>query len=126
MTSGYSRKSGSFSAFSSSLEEYQKNIRNSVATATQKAADEANQVLEGANAQPSEVTRLERRVLAHERILQALVCDLADDDPEILTRLKLRFGGGHDLGNHEQNYVSTRQFGEYFIHAVEAEMAKRH
>lgn len=79
----------------------------------------------GANATPDEFTTVERRVLAHERILQALVGHLADDDPEILVQLKLRFGNGHNLGQYEQDYVSTYHYGDHFIRAVELEVALR-
>lgn len=79
----------------------------------------------GANSAPNEVTELERRVLAHERILLALIGHLADDDPEILRQLKVRFGSGHDLGRYEQNYVSTDDYGDLFIRSVETEVTRR-
>mgnify|MGYP000225718156 CR=1 FL=1 len=79
----------------------------------------------GANAAPSEVTVLERRVLAHERILQALICRLAEDDPNILFELKAHFGSGHDLGDYEQDFVSTGHYGEHFIRSVEREVTQR-
>lgn len=78
----------------------------------------------GANAKPSELTVLERRVLAHERILQALIGHLAYDDPEILERLKLRFGAGYNLGEYEQDYVSTEHYGEHFIGIIEKEVKR--
>lgn len=74
---------------------------------------------------PSEVTELERRVLAHERILQALIGHLADDDPEILVQLKARFGSGHNLGEYEQSYVSTDHYGDHFIRSIEGEVERR-
>lgn len=79
----------------------------------------------GANAKPSELTELERRVLAHERILQALLGHLADDDPVILEQLRKRFGSGHNIGECEQNYVSTDDYGAHFIRAVESEVKQR-
>lgn len=78
-----------------------------------------------ANAAPSEMTVLERRVLAHERILQAFISRLAEDDPSILVELQAQFGSGHDLGDYEQNFVSTNQFGNEFIRVVELEVARR-
>lgn len=85
----------------------------------------ANSGQGGANAKPSEVTVLERRVLAYERILLALIGHLAEDDSEILTQLKTRFGSGHDLGEYEQDFVSTDQYGEHFIRSIEAEVQRR-
>lgn len=79
----------------------------------------------GANAKPDEITTLERRVLAYERILQALLGHLADDDPAILVQLKARFGNGHNMGEYEQDYVSTDHYGEHFIRTIEAEVAER-
>lgn len=78
-----------------------------------------------ADATPDEITTLERRVLAHERILLALLGQLADDDPEILVQLKTRFGNGHNLGENEQDYVSTDDYGDHFIRSIEAEVAER-
>ena len=79
----------------------------------------------GVNAEPNEVTEVERRLLAHERILQALIGHLADDDPEILVQLKARFGSRHDLGQYEQNYVSTDDYGDHFIRSIELEVDRR-
>lgn len=79
----------------------------------------------GANASPNEITEIERRVLAHERILQALIGHLAEDDPEILAQLKTRFGNGHNLGQYEQSYVSTDDYGDHFVRLVELEVERR-
>jgi hypothetical protein len=67
-----------------------------------------------------ETTHLERRVLAHERILQSLISHLAEADQELLSRLKHAFGTGHNLGDYEQDYTSTEHYGDHFIRAVEA------
>jgi hypothetical protein len=40
-----------------------------------------------------ENTDLERRVLAHERILQALIAHMAESEPEFVERLDSLFGG---------------------------------
>mgnify|MGYP001237362942 CR=1 FL=1 len=74
---------------------------------------------------PDEVTVLERRVLAHERILLALIGHLCDDDAEILNQLKARFGSGHDLGTYEQDFTSTEHYSEQFIRRVEGEVDRR-
>lgn len=109
----------SFTAFSSAGEEGRPN------DAEQVGGARANSGSAGANARPDEITTLERRVLAHERILQALLGQLADDDPEILVQLKARFGSGHNLGEYEQDFVSTDHFGDHFIRSIEAEVAER-
>src|SRR5690606_14233547 len=109
----------SFSAFSTAGEEARRH------DAAQDHAAAANAGRGGANGPVDEVTTLERRVLAHERILQALVGHLADDDSEILVQLKKRFGSGHNLGEYEQDYVSTDLYGQHFIRAIEAEVARR-
>jgi hypothetical protein len=79
----------------------------------------------GANGAPDEFTTVERRLLAHERILQSLVGHLAEDDPEILVQLKRRFGSGHNIGQYEQDFVSTDHYGDHFIRAVEDEVMRR-
>lgn len=72
-----------------------------------------------------EETDLERRVLAHARILQTLIRFLAEERPEIVTRLKSAFGAGHNIGEYEQNFSSTAQYGDIFIRAVEKEMSQQ-
>lgn len=74
---------------------------------------------------PDEVTVLERRVLAHERILLALIGHLCNDDAEILRQLKTRFGRGHDLGAYEQDFASTEHFGQQFMRRVQGEVDHR-
>lgn len=69
---------------------------------------------------PIETTELERRVLAHERILQALIRHLAEDQPDVLGRLKTTFGAGHTLGQYEQDHTSAEQYGDAFIRSIEA------
>lgn len=115
------KKSLSFSAFSSARDEANLHRRDSDA----RGNSEFEETRGGSNAKPNEVTELERRVLAHERILQALIGHLADDDPEILRQLKVRFGTGHNLGQHEQNYVSTDDYGDHFIRLIEREVDLR-
>ena len=45
-----------------------------------------------------ENTDLERRVLAHERILQVLIAHMAESEPKFLDRLKAIFTRHHTLG----------------------------
>lgn len=108
----------SFTAFSSAGEEAQRHdARQAAARDTSERTD--------ASASPDEITTLERRVLAHERILQALLGHLAEDDPEILVQLKARFGKGHNMGEYEHDFVSTDHYGDHFIRSIEAEVAQR-
>ena len=72
-----------------------------------------------------ENTDLERRVLAHERILQALIQHMAEEEPDIVVRLKRSFGRGQSLGQDEQDHVSTKQYGEQFVEAIEQALGSR-
>lgn len=117
MTEKFEKESRSFTAFSSASEEAR---RHEAAQGGGVGSGRA-----GANSKPDEVTTLERRVLAHERILQALLGHLAEDDPEILVQLKARFGNAYNLGEYEQDYVSTDHYGDHFIRSIEAEVAER-
>jgi hypothetical protein len=65
-----------------------------------------------------ENTDLERRVLAHERILQVLIADMAKADPSVLTHLQDVFSETHALGAYEQDYTDTAGYAEQFIHEV--------
>jgi phage terminase large subunit-like protein len=66
---------------------------------------------------PSEDTDLERRVLAHEEILQALIAQLAEGQPGFLDRMRDRFAGAR-RGAHEHDYVETADYAEAFLHEV--------
>lgn len=72
-----------------------------------------------------EDTDLERRVLAHARILQTLIRFLAEERPEFLSRLKNAFGAGHNIGEYEQDFSSTEQYGDIFIRSVEREISQQ-
>lgn len=74
----------------------------------------------------TENTELERRVLAHERILKALIRHMSEAQPVFLDRLKSNFGSSHTLGQHEQDFTSTRQYGEQFIEAIEKSIRTGH
>lgn len=115
------RTSRSFTAFSSARAEASLHPDNP----NSGGCADAETGRGAASMKPGDLTEVERRVLAHERILQALIGHLADDDADILSQLKARFGSGHDLGQYEQNYVSTDEFGDRFIRSVELEVARR-
>ena len=76
----------------------------------------------GMTAMEAEETDLERRVLAHARILKTLIRYLAEDTPEILERLKLAFRSGHNISEYEQDFSSTEQYGDVFMRSVEIEL----
>lgn len=107
----------SFSAFASASEEMQ----NWPIAGEGGCNPEQNTERGSRQSVPSEITVLERRVLAHERILQALIGHMAKSDPAVLADLNMRFGKGHNVGEFEQDYVSTDQFGEHFMAFIQAE-----
>ena len=124
-----------FSAFRSAAEEVgMANERNAAAKGRlkyvlqQKAASpNAFRKLEQRNVSEMNIenTDLERRVLAHERILRALIRHIAEEQPDILMRLKQTFSLGHVLGEDEQDYVSTQQYGDQFIRAIELAIVRQ-
>jgi len=124
-----------FSAFRSAAEEVGMADKRDAAAETrlkyvlqQKAASpSASQKREQRNvsAMNIENTDLERRVLAHERILRALIRHIAEEQPDILMRLKQTFSLDHVLGEDEQDYVSTQQYGDQFIRAIELAIARQ-
>ncbi|MDC8754759.1 hypothetical protein OIK40_08905 [Erythrobacter sp. sf7] len=73
----------------------------------------------------AEETDLERRVLAHARILRTLIRFLAEDQPDILGRLKSAFGSGHNIGEYEQDFSSTEQYGAIFLRSIEREVQQK-
>jgi hypothetical protein len=124
-----------FSAFRSAAEEVRMaDKRNAAAEGRlkyvlqQKAASpSASQKREQRNVSEMNIenTDLERRVLAHERILRALIRHIAEEQPDILMRLKQTFSLGHVLGEDEQDYVSTQQYGDQFIRAIELAITRQ-
>jgi len=104
MTNSFPTDAGNFSAFrSAERETADREIR-------EPGGDRRGRV---------ENTNLERRVLAHERILQALISHIAEAQPEILARLKTSFGTGHNLGEFEHDHISTEHYGDQFIRSIE-------
>jgi hypothetical protein len=65
-----------------------------------------------------ENTDLERRVLAHEQILQVLIAHMAEAEPRFLDRLQQIFTKHHTLGANEQDYTDTAAYAEQFIQQV--------
>jgi hypothetical protein len=65
-----------------------------------------------------EATDLERRVLAHERVLQALIAYMARAEPRFIDHLRERFVEPMRMTQHEQDYRETDDYAEEFIRAV--------
>ncbi|MBU2941899.1 hypothetical protein Q8W25_20010 [Shimia thalassica] len=66
----------------------------------------------------AETTDLERRVLAHERILQALIAYMARTEPRFVDHLRERFVEPMRMVPHEHDYRETDDYAEEFIRAV--------
>jgi hypothetical protein len=66
---------------------------------------------------PVENTDLERRVLAHEQILQALMVQLAEGQPGFLDRMRDRFASVR-RGADEHDHVETVDYAEVFLGEV--------
>jgi len=65
-----------------------------------------------------ETTDLERRVLAHERILQALIAYMASTEPRFVDHLRERFVEPMSMARHEHDHRETDDYVEEFIRAV--------
>jgi hypothetical protein len=71
-------------------------------------------------------TDLERRVLAHEQILQVLIAHMAEGEPKFLDRLQQIFTNHHTLGVDEQDYTDTAGYAEQFTQQVARLRDKMH
>lgn len=67
---------------------------------------------------PPETTDLERRVLAHERILQSLIAFMSRADPRFVEHLRARFVEPMAMVRHEHDYRDVDDYAEEFIRAV--------
>lgn len=65
-----------------------------------------------------ETTDLERRVLAHERILQALIAYMARTEPRFVDHLRKRFVEAMSMARHEHDHRETDDNAAEFIRAV--------
>lgn len=65
-----------------------------------------------------ETTDLERRVLAHERILQALIAYLARTEPRFVDHLRERFVEPMSMARREHDHRETDDYAEEFIRVV--------
>lgn len=65
-----------------------------------------------------ETTDLERRVLAHERILQSLIAYMSRTEPRFIDHLRVRFVEPMAKARHEHDYRDVDDYAEEFIRAV--------
>ena len=65
-----------------------------------------------------ENTDLERRVLAHEQILQVLIAHMAEAEPKIPDRPQQTFTKHHTLGADKHDYTGTAAYAEQLIQEV--------
>ena len=72
-----------------------------------------------------EDTDLERRVLAHERILQALIAHMAEGNPLFFARLSEVFSDTAFVGRREHDYTDTHNYAHQFIQEVARIIARR-
>lgn len=66
----------------------------------------------------AESTELERRALALERILQALIAHMAEADPKLLVRLADTFCVPMQMARSEHDYTDTDSYAAAFIRSV--------
>jgi len=66
----------------------------------------------------AETTDLERRVLAHERILQALIAYMTRTEPRFIDHLRERFVEPMERTQREHDHRETDDYAEDFIRAV--------
>jgi hypothetical protein len=65
-----------------------------------------------------ENTDLERRVLAHEWILQILIAHMSETQPKFLERLQKTFIENVHVGSAEHDYTDTLAYAHQFIDQV--------
>jgi len=71
-----------------------------------------------AEAPTPETTDLERRVLAHERILQSLIAYMSRAEPHFIDHLRQRFVEPMATTTHEHDHRETDDYAEEFVRAV--------
>ncbi len=67
-----------------------------------------------------ETTKLERQVLAHERILQAIIAHIDETEPKFLERLTATLAASSVSSASEQDFNATERRAAQFIRKVEA------
>ena len=72
----------------------------------------------GAALSPPEATDLERRVLAHERILQSLIAYMSRTEPRFVEHLRDRFVDPMTMAGHEHDFWDVDDYAAEFIRAI--------
>jgi hypothetical protein len=72
-----------------------------------------------------EDTDPERRVLAHERILQVLIAHLAETEPKFITRLNAVFTETAHVGRREHDHTDTHAYADQFVREVRRLIERR-
>ena len=67
---------------------------------------------------PPEMTDLERRVLAHERVLQTLIAYMSRTEPRFVEHLEDKFVAPLKMVPHEHDYRDSDDYAAEFIRAV--------
>ncbi|KPQ05617.1 MAG: hypothetical protein HLUCCA12_14600 [Rhodobacteraceae bacterium HLUCCA12] len=70
---------------------------------------------------PPETTDLERRVLAHERILKSLIAYISATEPRFLDHMSKTFVEPLAMVRREHDYTGSDDYAEEFIRAVVAQ-----
>ena len=65
-----------------------------------------------------EGTDLERRVLAHERILQVLIAHMAETEPKFVAQLNAVFGEALPASRREYDFTDTDAYADQFVRKV--------
>ncbi|WP_298331418.1 hypothetical protein [Asticcacaulis sp.] len=66
----------------------------------------------------SQDTAIERRMLAHEQILQALIAHMVETHPEFLERLSATFGRPVRLASALHDYTDTSDYAAAFVREI--------
>ena len=72
-----------------------------------------------------EGTDLERRVLAHERILQVLIAHMAETEPKFVAQLNAVFSEALPASRREYDFTDTDAYADQFIRKV-VQLVERH
>lgn len=72
-----------------------------------------------------EGTDLERRVLAHERILQVLIAHMAETEPKFVAQLNAVFGENLPGSRREHDFTDTDAYADQFVRKV-VELVEHH
>lgn len=70
-----------------------------------------------------EDTDLERRVLAHERILQVLIAQIGETQPKFIERLRAIFS--ETASRREHDYTDTHAYADQFVQEIDRLLARR-